>query len=371
TSPCAAGNNPSCGWVGALDFSHPLVTVTVDPGGGGMFATIQDAISSSLISGGDTIYLGDGVFTGPGNVDIDLEGKSVVVRSISGDPEDCVIDCQGSSGSPHRGFRLYNREGNAARIEGVTVRNGWTAGAGGGINMSRSDATIKDCLFEKCHAYDGGGIIAFFGEGLIWSCGFDSCTADDAGGGLFLSGGDPTVRDCWFKENWADWGGGGMYNDDSSPLIERCVFAGNTSDHMGGGIHNNHSECEPVIRNCTFSMNAGLNGGAIFSRNFAAPVVYNSIIAFSPEGVAVRVQTDATTTLYCCDVYGNVDGDYVDAILGQDGINGNFSEDPLFCNVYIHYLRLTEASPCTQENGGGCGLIGAVWEGCHTLTDAD
>jgi hypothetical protein len=109
----------------------------------------------------------------------------------------------------------------------------------------------------------------------------------------------------------------------------------------------------------------------MFSRNSAAPVVYNSIIAFSTDGVAVHTQTGATTTVYCCDVYGNDDGDYVGGILGQDGANGNFSADPLFCNEYIHYLRLDESSPCTQANAGACGLIGAIWESCHPTTDVE
>ena len=369
TSPCVAGNNPSCGWVGGFDFSHPHNSMTLNADGSGMFETIQDAVN--WLAGGDTICLEDGVYRGPGNVDVDFLGKSLILKSLSGDPEDCVIDCEGSSGSSHRGFTLVNREGHAARIEGIGIINGWTGGAGGGINMSRSHPTIKNCIFEKCHAYDGGGIISFFGEGLISNCGFDSCTADDAGGGLFVSTGNPTVRDCWFTENWANWGGGGIYNDTSSPFIERCAFAGNTSDHMGGGVHNNHAESMPTLQNCTFSRNAGLNGGSIFSRNGAAPVVYNSIIAFGTEGVAVRAQTEATTTLYCCDVYGNVDGDYVDAILGQDGANGNFSADPLFCNELLNYLRLTESSPCTQANAGACGLIGAYWEDCHPTTDVE
>jgi hypothetical protein len=110
----------------------------------------------------------------------------------------------------------------------------------------------------------------------------------------------------------------------------------------------------------------------MFSRNNAAPVVYNTIIAFSEDGVAVHTQTGAVTTLYCCDVYGNIDGDYVGGILGQDGINGNFSADPLFCNDLIHYLRLTDSSPCTQANSSPeCGLIGGVWENCHQSTDVE
>jgi len=337
--------------------------------GSGDFPTIQAAVDG--VAGGGIIQLADGTFSGPGNRDVDFGGKSITVRSLSGDPENCIIDCGGGIGEPYRGFILNEREGHGARIEGITIRNGWTGGSGGGINLTRSHATIKNCIFEKCHANDGGGMSTYMSEGLITDCGFDSCTADNAGGGIFNHTSNPTIRDCYFIENWANWGGGGLYNHYSSPYTERCAFAGNTSDHWGGGVHNNHPASMPTLQNCTFSRNAAPVGGGMFSRNFAAPVVYNSIIAFSEDGVAVHTQTDATTTLYCCDVYGNDDGDYVGGIVGQDGANGNFSADPLFCNELIHYLRLTESSPCTQENTGSCGLIGAIWENCHPTTDVE
>jgi len=162
-----------------------------------------------------------------------------------------------------------------------------------------------------------------------------------------------------------------LYCYDPAAVYHPIARLFSTSDHWGGGVHNNHPESMPVLQNCTFSRNSAPTGGGMFSRNDAAPVVYNSIIAFSLDGIAVHTQTGATTTLYCCDVYGNDDGDYVGGILDQDGIDGNFSADPLFCNELIHYLRLSEGSPCTQTNGGSCGLIGAVWEGCHTTTDVE
>ncbi len=44
--------------------------------------TIQGAID--LASDGDTIIIGDGIYTGTGNRDIDFDGKSVTIRSENG-----------------------------------------------------------------------------------------------------------------------------------------------------------------------------------------------------------------------------------------------------------------------------------------------
>ena len=53
---------------------------------------------------GDTIELADGVYTGPGNRDVDLLGKPLVIRSASDDATACIIDCEAGADGSHRGF---------------------------------------------------------------------------------------------------------------------------------------------------------------------------------------------------------------------------------------------------------------------------
>jgi len=73
----------------------------IRPDGTGDAPTIQAAVDSA--GAGDTILLADGTFRGPGNRDVVIE-KSLTIRSESGDPTTCVIDCQGTSAERHRAF---------------------------------------------------------------------------------------------------------------------------------------------------------------------------------------------------------------------------------------------------------------------------
>jgi hypothetical protein len=94
----------------------------VRPDGTGDFATIQAAVDG--VPGRAIIELADGTFTGDGNRDVNCRGKAVVIRSQSGDPASCVIDCQGSSSNPHRAFQFISGETRSALLGGVTIRNG-------------------------------------------------------------------------------------------------------------------------------------------------------------------------------------------------------------------------------------------------------
>jgi hypothetical protein len=125
---------------------------------------------------------------------------------------------------------------------------------------------------------------------------------------------------------------------DSSPILTGCTFSGNGADYFGGGMY-----CES-----------------------GSPTLAECIIAFSTDGGAVYCGSGGAATLACCDVFGNAGGDWFGCIADQYGVNGNFSEDPLFCgdlNPDEPYT-LHASSPCAPENNPECGLIGAWEVGC-------
>ncbi len=92
----------------------PLMSIPVEamakswlvrPDGGGDAPTIAAAIDS--VTGNDIIELADGLYTGEGNRDLNNMDKTIVIRSVNGDPLNCVIDCEGSADAPHFGIRFY------------------------------------------------------------------------------------------------------------------------------------------------------------------------------------------------------------------------------------------------------------------------
>ena len=114
--------------------------------------------------------------------------------------------------------------------------------------------------------------------------------------------------------------------------------------------------------NCTF---AGCGGnGVIFASGGAQVSVVRSIIAFN-RGLGSRCGS-GSISLECCDVFGNVGGDWADCIAGQENQNGNFSADPLFCVGHLHDLEVNASSPCLASTSPCGDMVGAWGVGCVT-----
>ena len=259
----------------------------ISPDGMGDVPTIKAGVDSA--SDGDILLLADGVFTGSGNTDISFNGKAIVISSASGNPFNCVIDCEGSSSNYSRGFLFYSSEGPGSVLEGITVANGY--------------------------GYEGGG---------IW---------------------------CWR----------------ASPTIYNCILIGNVATHAGGGLYCGGAS-EPLVRNVTFFENASVTGGSIYATDDSDAEIRNTIVSYTVSGAAVSVgDAYSIPEFFCCDIYGNTDGDWTGSIENQLGVNGNMCLDPVFCldhNPDEPYT-IASCSPCSGINHPDCGLVGAADVGCE------
>lgn len=91
-----------------------------------------------------------------------------------------------------------------------------------------------------------------------------------AGGGLFCTQSEPVISNCTFTMNAASEGGA-LYNYNSNPTITNCTFDKNSAigDIYGyggaGGAINNFTNSSPTITNCIFTENSGYSGGAIYN----------------------------------------------------------------------------------------------------------
>jgi hypothetical protein len=228
----------------------PAATLTVP----GDYTTIQAALDAAAPL--DIIEVDDGTYTGDGNKNLVLR-NAVTVRSASGRPENCIIDCEGNG----RGFRFYagqdltepNTPANATQnfvVSGFTIRNGYAPDEDNDPNITRS-------------AGNGGGIVIDAGYPVISNCIIRDCYTVGNGGGIFSNGTGgsgariPLIRSCVIYNNLAD-NGGGIGTDGPSRILN-CLIIGNSALTNGGAMF---LQAGPsLIDLCTVAENYGSGSG--------------------------------------------------------------------------------------------------------------
>jgi predicted outer membrane repeat protein len=241
-------------------------------------ATIQAAIDAA--ADGDTILVADGVYTGPGNRDMDFAGKAITVRSENG-AVSCVIDLQGSSGDPHRAFHFNSGETTESVLEGFTIQNGYMEPRGGAILCEGgSSPVIRGCEFVQnsveanSFRTGGGAVCILHSDPTFIECGFveNQVTVIDndvGGGAMYCIGGSPAFTECRFVSNsvvgpsLGSGGGAIAMGDGGAPVFEACTFLNNTTVRDGGAVLVALS-MEATFERCVFRGNtAQRNGGAV------------------------------------------------------------------------------------------------------------
>jgi len=356
----------------------------INPDGTGDAPTIQAGID--LAAAGDSVVLAAGTYNQAG---ISFSGKPITVTSQGG-PGVTIID----AGEGWRAFEFVSGEGPASVLSGVTVHswheaaycyessptiinnvlgdnitvsagviglfyssaivsnnvisNNYGTAVGGTISCSEGSPTITYNIFSSNRVQSDGAGISIWGTSAIISNNvFIGNDADGFGGGIWCSGGTPTISDNLFVENVGRAGGGAMFIANSAPTISGNTLSGNSTWGLAP-----ESVC------C----------GSAISVTDCSILVENTIISFHEGPDAIRCRTGASVNLSCCNVYGNAAGDWVGCIAGQEGIAGNFSTDPVFCDAANGDMTLNYFSPClpgNHPNGDDCGLIGALGQGCR------
>ena len=322
------------------DYLTTLGIIYVKQDGSGDFTTIQAAIDAAI--DGHTIIVTTGTYTGNGNRDCDFKAKAITVRGETGDPNDCIIDCQGTETDPHRGFKFISGEDANSVLEAITITDGYgplenieghIRSGGGAVYCKNSSPTISNCTFSGNSANYGGGICNLYSSPSINNCTLSDNVAifpislhGGQGGGIYNYWSNPGISNCIILNNSASVYGGGINNYyKSSPTISNCIFSGNSADY-GGGISNNYYSY-PSIKNCTISDNStnSYNSGVIYGY-LSSPTISNCIVwGNSPS----NIYGTATVT------YSNVQGGYT-------GV-GNIDADPLFA---VDGYHLIASSPC-------------------------
>lgn len=372
-------------------------TYVIQPDGLGHYPTIQAAIYGC--TDGDIIELTDGTFTGDGNRDIMVPSRNITIRSQSGDPMSCIIDCEGSELSEHRGFYFEAAVGSGdATLQGVGIVNGYMTVDGGGVLIEGADTVMEDCIIANCTCYPPDGVTPVRGGGISVSSGGDphlidclitGCTAK-YGGGLAVHESGGTFERCTIGDNLGTYSSGGVYTQTAYGAdFTGCSIVSNESPRVGGirmqgsvtltncdvsrnaatyGDGGGIELCggNDVI-NCTLAENSAMQkGGGVWCR-YDGGTLTRCIIAYTENGCGVEASTvEDVPTMSCCDVYGSVEGDYGPVVGDQTGLNDNFSLPPEFCGRDAGDYRLFDTSPCLAASAPCGQLVGAFDQGCDS-----
>jgi hypothetical protein len=228
--------------------------------------TIQAAVDAA--AAGDTILVSPGTYSGPGNCDIDLRGKTLTIQGA--DPLDAdtvektIIDCAGTTEEPHRAF--YILDCNDIVISGLTITHG-LATAGGAVYCQRSTLDLMYCRILDNGTLPGGAEDANGGPGGGLYC--ETAIVQIVG---CLIRGNTTGSGAASKEGQGGIGGngGGICSVNSDISVVSSTVSGNTAGAGGDsalGTGGNGGEgggiCGDTVRvaNSTISLNVAGAGG--------------------------------------------------------------------------------------------------------------
>ncbi len=318
------------------------------PAGGGALAC--DQVSSPTIR--NCVFADNGVQAGV------FYGGAVVVSYGSG-PK--FVGCRFVHNVAAKGGAIRAYDGYRLVIDSCEFTDN-SADGGGALSLTFTDAVISYSCFVGNSAHSGGAVDASFISPMISGCVFESNTALNNGGVVSLFEASPIMTNCVLSRNSADRGGvmdwffPDTKQSDEAGLGRRFVIG---PKFIGCTIYGNKaSDSAAVVYSRLWDV------GNVIDEEFGI-TFENSILAFNRGSAPVMSpDTDIAHTLTCCDVYGNTAGDWVEAIADQEGVNGNFSANPRFCDSSAGDFHLQEHSMCAADNNE-CGvLIGALGVAC-------
>lgn len=306
----------------------------------------QAAADTLLVMPGESIgealsvaAAGDSVLVMPGTYqeeDLDLPAgillgafadERPVLAPIEGRAS--LLACQGVEGSRVEGIVF----------SGLDIPEYTGPERGGALLLDDAAVEFVDCLFLGLKATYGGAV---------------HCSGRRA----------PRFLDCEFRDNTSLTSGGAVLAREVNGLeLDGCLFVGNQAP-LGGAALNLALQARARLAHCTLAENQGAGGSvAVWAAQLVE--VENTIIA-AGEGPAWLGDGRQPLSVVCSDVHGNAGGDWVGVLAALEGLDGNFSEPPLFCGPDNpeQPWSLNEESPCNALVNPACGQIGAFGVGC-------
>ena len=306
--------------------------------------SIQTAVD--IARDGDEIVVSNGVYTS-----FKVEGKTVTIRSVNG-AEHTIVD----GGKRNTCAHFVGGIATNSVLTGVTLRNGFSPLAGGGVK----GGTLYDCILTGNEATGhGGGAM----NSTLNNCMLEGNKASNGGGT-----GSSTLNNCALVGNTATHGGGAIHS-----TLNNCVLIGNKAV-LGGGLHGNTKGSTDILNHCVLVGNMANYGGGTYGG-----ILNNCVLTGNTVTKKVTAPYwgqgggSAEGRLNNCIVWGNTawrgDNHYdctfnysCTTPLPDKGTN-NITDDPMFVDAANGFFQLQRYSPCINKGSneyvnGDCDLDG-------------
>jgi len=289
-------------YVDAASPNDPGTGTSEDP-----FRRIQDGIDYAVSD--DNVVIRPGVYTGPGNYDLDPNGKSIIICSNDPNDPDIIAQTIIDPNRAGRGFYIHTGEDANCVISGLTIKNAYNAETGAGIYCYKSNPTISNCIIKDN-------------------------MANNYGGAIFCASSGPDITGCTITGNSAN-SGGALECWPCTAQLTNCIISDNHAVSYGGGV-----DCyglgNLILINCTIignSLEDGFGGGICSwgsSVNLRNSVIWSNEAILGPQLVLLY---DSNASVSYCNVQGGQAEVYIGSgcVLTWDA-NSNIDADPCFAS---------------------------------------
>ena len=266
---------------------------------GNAYADVQKAIDAAYNAGGGEVWIKAGTYkhgsamTIKNNVAIyggfagteTSKDQRVAGKNIT------YLDGEGKYRVFYNNYTESNPLTNSAKLDNVTIQNGYTSDDGAGMYNKYASPEITNCTFS------GNSASVPYGRG----------------GGMYIASSSPTLTNCTFKNNYANDGGGIALggDDDSVPVLKNCIIYNNSANYWAGGIY--ISGTKSKIINCTICGNSsGYSYGGLYASNSLGSKIVNCTITNNrAREYSGGVYAQGTSISFSnCIVWGNSDTKY-------------------------------------------------------------
>jgi Ca2+-binding RTX toxin-like protein len=195
--------------------------------------------------------------------------------------------------------QVFSIGSGTVTLSGLTVANGYSKAAGGGISNSGTLSIAGSTVSGNSAGGEGGGLVNY-GTLTVTDSTVNGNSAG-SGGGIANDNGTVTVTDSTVSGNSTNSEGGGLWNTGGTMIVNDSTLSGNSTQYAGGGIQIGGGTLA-LTGSTLIGNHSQFNGGGITLGWATSGDIFNTIVAentapYAPDVNAGPVPGSVLTTL--------------------------------------------------------------------------